>query len=367
MQDIRNIAIIAHVDHGKTTLVDKMMLAGNLFREGQNLSSQVLDANDLERERGLTILSKNVSINWQGVKINIIDTPGHSDFGGEVERVLNMADGCLLLVDAFEGPMPQTRFVILGFLLMIKRLFFLSFIFLFCGAIPTRALSLEEISKLNQNTVVTINVLRSDGKTASATGFVISPQGYIATAAHVLDKAKLVNLTFSNGAISEEARVVTVSKKPRIDLAILQVSVNYLPSVTFKNSNTVQAGQQIAVIGSPKRLQNSITNGLVSQLRNVDDVTLFQISAPISPSSSGSPVFNEAGQVVGIAVSSLEEEKVQNINFALPSNYLLQMMSENGITPKIAKGKEPNKVQKYFQTIIEHIRKCWRIFKSKFA
>ena len=99
MQDIRNIAIIAHVDHGKTTLVDKMMLAGNLFREGQNLSNQVLDANDLERERGITILSKNVSINWKGTKINIIDTPGHSDFGGEVERVLNMADGCLLLVD----------------------------------------------------------------------------------------------------------------------------------------------------------------------------------------------------------------------------------------------------------------------------
>jgi len=112
MQDIRNIAIIAHVDHGKTTLVDKMMLAGNLFREGQDLSGQVLDSNDLERERGITILSKNVSINYKGVKINIIDTPGHSDFGGEVERVLNMADGCILLVDAFEGPMPQTRFVL---------------------------------------------------------------------------------------------------------------------------------------------------------------------------------------------------------------------------------------------------------------
>lgn len=112
MQDIRNIAIIAHVDHGKTTLVDKMMLAGNLFRDGQDLSGQVLDSNDLERERGITILSKNVSIDWKGTKINIIDTPGHSDFGGEVERVLNMADGCLLLVDAFEGPMPQTRFVL---------------------------------------------------------------------------------------------------------------------------------------------------------------------------------------------------------------------------------------------------------------
>ncbi len=112
MQDIRNIAIIAHVDHGKTTLVDKMMLAGNLFREGKDMGQQVLDSNDLERERGITILSKNVSINYKGTKINIIDTPGHSDFGGEVERVLNMADGCLLLVDAFEGPMPQTRFVL---------------------------------------------------------------------------------------------------------------------------------------------------------------------------------------------------------------------------------------------------------------
>ena len=112
MQKIRNIAIIAHVDHGKTTLVDKMLLAGKLFREGQAEPDQFLDSNDLERERGITILSKNVSITYNDYKINIIDTPGHADFGGEVERVLNMADGVLLLVDAFEGPMPQTRFVL---------------------------------------------------------------------------------------------------------------------------------------------------------------------------------------------------------------------------------------------------------------
>ncbi len=112
MQNIRNIAIIAHVDHGKTTLVDKMLLAGHLFRDNQTSGELILDNNDLERERGITILSKNVSINYNGTKINIIDTPGHSDFGGEVERVLNMADGCILLVDAFEGPMPQTRFVL---------------------------------------------------------------------------------------------------------------------------------------------------------------------------------------------------------------------------------------------------------------
>lgn len=113
MQEIRNIAIIAHVDHGKTTLVDKMLLAGKLFREDKATEVDTyLDNNDLERERGITILSKNVSISYNGVKINIIDTPGHADFGGEVERVLNLADGCLLLVDAFEGPMPQTRFVL---------------------------------------------------------------------------------------------------------------------------------------------------------------------------------------------------------------------------------------------------------------
>ena len=111
MTEIRNIAIIAHVDHGKTTLVDKMIHFSKLFRENQEFDDLILDNNDLERERGITILSKNVSVNYKGVKINIIDTPGHSDFGGEVERVLKMADGVLLLVDAFEGPMPQTRFV----------------------------------------------------------------------------------------------------------------------------------------------------------------------------------------------------------------------------------------------------------------
>lgn len=112
MKDLRNIAIIAHVDHGKTTLVDKMLMAGKLFSDHETPGELIMDSNDLERERGITILSKNVSITYKGTKINIIDTPGHADFGGEVERVLNMADGVLLLVDAFEGPMPQTRFVL---------------------------------------------------------------------------------------------------------------------------------------------------------------------------------------------------------------------------------------------------------------
>ena len=110
--DIRNIAIIAHVDHGKTTLVDRILHQVNLFRDNQDVEELILDSNELERERGITILSKNVSVRYEETKINIIDTPGHSDFGGEVERVLNMADGVLLLVDAFEGPMPQTRFVL---------------------------------------------------------------------------------------------------------------------------------------------------------------------------------------------------------------------------------------------------------------
>jgi GTP-binding protein len=112
MQSIRNIAIIAHVDHGKTTLVDKIIHASKLFRENQEFGDLILDNNDLERERGITIVSKNVSVRYKDYKINVIDTPGHADFGGEVERVLKMADGVLLLVDAFEGPMPQTRFVL---------------------------------------------------------------------------------------------------------------------------------------------------------------------------------------------------------------------------------------------------------------
>src|SRR5271157_2877435 len=112
MKEIRNIAIIAHVDHGKTTLVDRILHQVKLFRDNQKVADLILDSNELERERGITILAKNVSVQYKGVKINIIDTPGHSDFGGEVERVINMADGVLLLVDAFEGPMPQTRFVL---------------------------------------------------------------------------------------------------------------------------------------------------------------------------------------------------------------------------------------------------------------
>lgn len=112
MEEIRNVAVIAHVDHGKTTLVDRILYQGKLFRENQEVQELILDSNDLERERGITILSKNVSVRYKNVKINVIDTPGHSDFGGEVERVLNMADGVLLIVDAFEGPMPQTRFVL---------------------------------------------------------------------------------------------------------------------------------------------------------------------------------------------------------------------------------------------------------------
>src|SRR5579862_9346898 len=111
-QDIRNVAIIAHVDHGKTTLVDGLLKQSHVFREHEHIGTLILDRGDLERERGITILSKNTAVLYGQIKINIIDTPGHADFGGEVERVLNMADGCLLLVDAVEGPMPQTRFVL---------------------------------------------------------------------------------------------------------------------------------------------------------------------------------------------------------------------------------------------------------------
>ncbi|MBN9493708.1 GTP-binding protein, partial [bacterium] len=110
--DVRNLAIIAHVDHGKTTLVDALLKQSNVFRENEQVGNLILDSNPLEREKGITIMAKNAAVTYRGVRINIIDTPGHADFGGEVERVLNMADGCLLLVDSVEGPMPQTRFVL---------------------------------------------------------------------------------------------------------------------------------------------------------------------------------------------------------------------------------------------------------------
>ena len=110
--DLRNIAIIAHVDHGKTTLVDEMLRQGGIYRENQEMEDRVMDSNDLERERGITILAKNTAIHYKDVKINVIDTPGHADFGGEVERILKMVNGVILLVDAAEGPMPQTRFVL---------------------------------------------------------------------------------------------------------------------------------------------------------------------------------------------------------------------------------------------------------------
>ena len=111
-EDIRNIAIIAHVDHGKTSLVDALLKQSKVFRENQQVGELIMDRNALEREKGITILAKNTAVMFRGVKINIIDTPGHADFSGEVERVVNMADGCLLLVDSVEGPMPQTRFVL---------------------------------------------------------------------------------------------------------------------------------------------------------------------------------------------------------------------------------------------------------------
>ena len=110
--DVRNVAIIAHVDHGKTTLVDQLLHQSGVFRENQEVAERVMDSNDLERERGITILSKNTAINYKGVKINVVDTPGHADFGGEVERVLKMVDGVILVVDAFECAMPQTKFVL---------------------------------------------------------------------------------------------------------------------------------------------------------------------------------------------------------------------------------------------------------------
>jgi S1-C subfamily serine protease len=222
------------------------------------------------------------------------------------------------------------------------------------------------------DTIVSVNVAKKDGSTHSGTGFIVHPSGIIATAGHVVENAIFINLTFKNGAISDEAVVVTITPDKEIDLALLQIAANNLPHVIFKSSDTVKAGAEITVIGNPRRLQNTITNGLISQLRQVSKGVVWQqISAPISPSSSGSPVFNTNGFVIGIALSSLKGSDNQNLNFAIPSNYLMELMRESGVTPDIdnkryadisqGKLKNTNALDK----IISHVKKSWYILKVK--
>lgn len=223
-----------------------------------------------------------------------------------------------------------------------------------------------EIEELYGQAIVSVNIAKKDGTAYSGTGFIVNENGIIATAGHVIEDALIINLTFKNGVISKEAKVIAKSAQETVDLALLQIPNENLPCVIFGDSDRVKAGQDIAVIGNPRRLQNTITNGLISQLRLVAPGIIWQqISAPISPNSSGSPVFNKEGQVIGIAVSSLKGEENQNLNFAIPSNYLQDLMRQNHI-PFIIEDNSAEELS-YLDKAKNYILKAWRILKQKSA
>lgn len=247
----------------------------------------------------------------------------------------------------------------------MKRFSF--FIFLFLAVISNAQKTPAEIAEEYGNAIVSVNVLKNDGSTHSGTGFITTSDGVVATAGHVVDNAAFINLTFKNGVISEEAVIIEKSDNKNVDLAILKIPNKNLPTVIFKNADYLKAGDPITVIGNPRRLQNTVTNGLISQIRRISKgVVWLQISAPISPSSSGSPVFDENGRVIGIALSSLKGSDVQNINFAMPSNYLMQMIRKNGYLLPIPYEKPvyDNSVWGRFKA---HCAKSCRIIKSKFS
>jgi len=218
-----------------------------------------------------------------------------------------------------------------------------------------------EIAEENSPAVVAINVLRNDGTTFTGTGFVVSSDGIIATSRHVTDDALFLNLTFNTGAVSGQAHILNLNKQ--VDLALLKIAARDLPTVHLADSDYVLPGQEITVIGNPRRLQNTISSGLISQVRKkANGVLWHQISAPISPSSSGSPVFNEQGNVVGIAFGSYKGEGNQNLNFAVPSNYLTEMLRKAGYPPPLAKdGAEqatPSNVP-LWERFTNHLKLCW--------
>ncbi len=217
------------------------------------------------------------------------------------------------------------------------------------------------IARQNMPAVVAINVLQPDGGTFTGTGFVLTDDGLLATNRHVLNNALYINVTFQNGSVSGEA--LPVAQAQSTDLALLKIQAKNLPYVTLGNSDTVQPGQTITVIGNPRRLQNTVTSGLISQVRLQKNGTLWhQISAPISPSSSGSPVFNDRGEVISVAFASLQGENTQNLNFAVPVHYLTDLVKQAGYTLP-AKEPAPSSGNK----LLRHIQKSWQITKRLFA
>lgn len=235
-------------------------------------------------------------------------------------------------------------------------------IFLFIGVLCMGSAKLHaqhnhvEIARQNMPAVVTVNVLQKDGETFSGTGFIAAENGVIVTSRHMLDDALYINITFPNAITSGEARIL--AQHPQIDLAVLQIAARHLPTVTLGDERTVQPGETITVIGNPRRLQNTVTSGLVSQIRSQKDGSVWlQISAPISPSSSGSPVFDRRGKVIGMAFASFTGEGNQNLNFALSVSEIKKILDQAQIALPAA-NEMP--VQNSF---LRHIQKSWQITK----
>ena len=223
----------------------------------------------------------------------------------------------------------------------------------------------DHVQILNDNAaaVVAVNVAKTDGTTFTGTGFVVSPDGLIATSRHVSADALYMNITFNTGAVSGEA--VNVAEAGNVDLSLLKIEAKNLPTVKLGNSDKVLPGQPITVIGNPRRLQNTVSSGLISQVRKKSDGIIWhQISAPISPSSSGSPVFNNWGEVISVAFASYQGEGNQNLNFAVPVNYLTQLARLAGYTLPIYQEEETPKEKE--NPIIAHFKKSWEILRQLF-
>ncbi len=220
----------------------------------------------------------------------------------------------------------------------------------------------------NAPSVVAINVLKKDGSTFTGTGFVVTPDGLIATSRHVSDNALYMNITFSDGTVSGEAK--TVANAGNVDLSLLKIVAKNLPTVRLGSSTGVQPGQSITVIGNPRRLQNTVTSGIISQIRKkANGVLWHQISAPISPSSSGSPVFNQKGEVISVAFASYSGENNQNLNFAVPVDYLTSLVHATGhvLPTEVLKPVQPAKAEKPSgNAFTRHIQKSWEILKRIF-
>lgn len=224
-----------------------------------------------------------------------------------------------------------------------------------------------EIAEENSPAVVAVNVLKPDGTTFTGTGFVVTPDGVIATSRHVIENALYLNVTFNTGAVSDQAHPVALAKN--VDLALIKIGAKNLPTVTLVNSDYVLPGQEITVIGNPRRLQNTVSSGLISQVRQKSNGIIWhQISAPISPSSSGSPVFDSEGRVISIAFSSYPGEGNQNLNFSVPSNYLIWLLQENNFspTPDTPAQEMAQATPSLWDRLKAHVAKSWEIFKRLF-